>query len=309
MKKFISKFKIPTLLGLGVIFVGIGAGVFLVMREQTFLTSAAPGQTPSHITVTNVGDSSVVISWQTSNPSLGFVTYGQGDPSEQTTLDDRDIKVPQTHLMHYSTIKNLLPKTTYQYKVVSGKITSPVSKFTTASTTDAQNTFSPIIGSIVEGSSPINEGIAYLSMSNAAVQSSLIKTSGNFLIPLSKIRQSNLSDVYSLSSDTEAKITVVAPNGQSTIIFQLKDAGTTLPGIKLGENTDLTIVPIPSPNPVSTLDIKIYDLNNDGKVNASDYSIALKNKDKKVSSIRKDLNIDNVIDQKYLDDMTNKQIN
>ena len=106
----INKFKIPTLLGLGIILLGIGVGVFLVLRQQTFLSSAAPSQTPQNITVSNITDSEVSISWQTSNPSLGFVTFGQSDANEQTVLDDRDNKLPQTHLIHYVSLKNLLPK-------------------------------------------------------------------------------------------------------------------------------------------------------------------------------------------------------
>ena len=181
MRNFLDKFKIPTLLGLGVIFTGIAAGVFLTLKEQAYLSSAAPSQTPQNITISNIEDSQIVISWQTSSSVTGFVTFGQNSPGEQTVLDDRE-KVHQPHLIHYITIKNLLPKTTYQYKIVSGKITSNPANFTTASLTNTQNEFGPVIGSVLDSKKPLDEGIAYLSLSGGVVQSSLIKNLGNFLI-------------------------------------------------------------------------------------------------------------------------------
>ncbi len=305
MKDFINKFKIPTLLGISLILIGIGAGVFLVLREQVFLSGAATSSQPENINVSNIEDTSVSISWQTSSPSFGFITYGQNSPTEQTVLDDRDTKTPQSHNIHYVTLKNLMPKSTYQYKIVSGKITTETLKFTTASTIIKQNGFRPIIGSVLDEKNPLVEGIAFLSISDSIVQSSLIKNLGNFLIPVSQIRKSDLSDVYPLTNSTQGKITVVSPKGQTIALFNIKNEGLTLPVLTLGQTLDLT-APENPPEPISspTQDLQIYDLNSDGFVNASDYSLALKNKGKKVNSVRSDLNTDQIIDQPFLDNLT-----
>lgn len=271
--KALNKFKIPTLLGLGVILLGIAVGVFLVLREQAFFTQAAPSQTPQNITVSNIEDSSAAISWQTSSPSLGFVTYGQNDSGEETTLDDRD-SVPQSHQIHYVTIKNLLPKTEYKYKVVSGKIKSEVLKFTTASQTDKKAQFSPVIGSASQDNKPLAEGIAYLTITGVTPQSALIKNLGNFLIPLTNLN---------LEANTEAKITINSPNGQANILFLLKEDGVNLPPLNIGDNLDLTIPASPTPSP--TPDLTIYDLNKDKKINAADYSLAQKNKGKEMNGV------------------------
>ena len=165
MRDFFNKFKIPTILGLGLIFTGIAAGVFLVLREQTFLSQAAPNLTPQNITFTNISDDSVVISWQTTSAVSSFITFGQNNLSEQV-LDDRDNNPPagglKPHLTHYFTLKNLLPKTNYQFKITSGKITSDILKFETASPLTNGSEFTPIIGSILDGSTPVNDGITYL---------------------------------------------------------------------------------------------------------------------------------------------------
>ncbi len=293
--KTLTKFKIPTLLGLGIIIVGIAVGVFLTLREQTFFTQAAPTQTPQNITVSNIEDSSATISWQTSSSVTSFVTFGQNDPVEQTSLDDRDTKIPVPHLIHYVTIKNLLPKTTYQYKINSGKLISKILTFTTSSPANTQNAFGPVIGSALDFGKPLDEGIAFLSVSGAVIQSSFIKNLGNFLIPLTKIRKEDLSDILPLEAQMNAKITVISSTGEAVAVLNLKPEGESLPPLKLGESVDLTNLssPTPSPSPIPT----IYDLNKDGKINATDYSIAQKNKGKKINGI--------LIDDKYLKELTN----
>lgn len=295
--KTLIKFKIPTLLGLGVIITGIAVGVFLTLKEQTFFTKAAPTQAPQNITVSNIEDTSVVISWQTSSSVSGFVTFGQNNAVEQTSLDDKDPTSdgPKPHLIHYVTIKNLLPKTNYQYKINSGKLTSKISTFTTSSPASNQNTFGPVIGSVNNSGKPLDEGIAFLAVSGAIIQSSLIKNVGSFLIPLTKIRKEDLSDILPLETQMNAKITIISPTEETIAVFNLKPEGESLPPLKSGESVDLTNTtsPTPSPSPVSS----IYDLNKDGKINAADYSVAQKNKGKKFNDI--------LIDDKYLKELTN----
>lgn len=320
MIDFINKFKIPTFLGLGIIFLGIAAGLYLVLREQTFLSQAAPNLTPQNITFTNITEDSVVISWQTNSTTVSFISFGQGSPNEQTVLDGRDNNPapygagPKPRLTHYVTLKNLLPKTDYQFKIISGKITSDILKFTTATPASTQTGFTPIIGSVLDGNTPLNDGVAYLSIPDAVTQSALIKTSGNFLIPISHIRKADLSDVYPLSEGVIAKLTIISDKGDAGILFKLQASSPPLPPISLGQNVDLTTLEqTPQPNPIIK-DLDKYDLNSDGKINAADNAIILQNfgplrqASKNPKEKRADLNEDGVVDQKDLDLMS-KQIN
>ncbi len=306
MKDFINRFKIPTVLGLGIIVFGIVAGVFLVVRQQSYISKASPDLLAQNIAITNISDNSAVISWQTSAPAASFVTYGQSSPDEQTALDDRDTSPPSAgpkiHLFHYITIKNLLPKTTYQYKIISSKTVSAVNKFTTASPLP-QTGFSPVIGTVLDDNKSLDEGIAFLSIANAALQSALIKTEGNFLIPISQLRKADLSDNYPSTEETIAKLTIVSASGEANALFKLIDSGN-LPPLRLGENLDLTTAPAPTPPP----QVNKFDLNNDGKINAADNAVILNNFGKNPKDKRADLNGDNVVDQKDLDLMA-KQIN
>lgn len=310
MRNFFNKLKIPTIFGLSIIMIGIIVGVFLTLREQIFTSQAAPSNTTAeNITISNISDTETVISWQTSTPSLSFITYGATNPSETTLLDDRDIPFgkPVFHLIHYATIKNLLPSTTYQFKVISGKLSSEVQEFKTATPVDSKTGSQPIIGTVLDENKPLDEGLIYLSIANATIQSAIIKQGGNFLIPTSDIRNIDLSSNIILTEDTIGKLSIISSKGQTNVVFKLKDIDKALPPIKIGQDLDLTNnTPISSAN--SYTESNQYDLNEDGKINSADNAIILQNLGKSPKNKNADLNKDGIVDKTDLDLMT-KQVN
>lgn len=301
--EFLNKFKIPTILGLGIILLGLGSGLYLVLKEQVFLSRAAPDLTPQNITVTNITEDTAVISWQTNSQTASFIIFGQKGSGEQTVLDDRDKDRPTPRFVHYVTLKNLLPQTHYQFKIVSGKLTSPATSFDTAKPISSQTGFGPVIGSVSDDGKPVNEGIAYLSLDTAVIQSAEVKAGGNFLIPLSSIRKADLSDILALADAMPAKITIISNKGSATINFFLT-ASSVLPLVSLGQNVDLTV----KENRADK-----YDLNGDGKINSADYTVISSCFGKKpevmvsnMSCAKADLNSDSKIDQKDLNLMSQK---
>lgn len=318
MTNFFNKFKIPTLLGLSLILLGLASGLYLVLREQVFLSQAAPNLAPQNITITNITDDSVVISWQTNTAAVSFITFGQKNPGEQTALDDRDgnqpADGPKPHLIHYVTLKNLLPGTNYLFKITSGKLISEVLKFDTATPLANQTGFTPVIGSVMDGRNPLNDGVAYLSIQDAVTASSLIKTGGNFLIPISQIRKNDLSNISPLTEGTTAKLVIRSERGSASIQFRLQANSSPLPVIKLGQDIDLTVpqeTPVPSP---TVKDLDKYDLNSDEKINSADYAILSSCFGKRPntslpggrSCAKADINGDGVIDKKDMDLMSQK---
>ncbi|MDP3758151.1 MAG: fibronectin type III domain-containing protein, partial [Candidatus Daviesbacteria bacterium] len=294
MREFINKFKIPTLLGLGIIFFGLVSGVYLVLKEQTFLSQAAPNFPPQNITITNIAEDSVAISWQTNSPATSFLTFGQDSPTGQTILDDKDENVPKPRSIHYVTLKNLLPQTNYKFKISSGKISSDIQKFETATPITTQTGFTPVIGSVLDGDTPLENGAVYLILPEASIQSSAIKTGGNFLIPLSQIRKADLSDTYPLTEGIIAKLTIRSDKGETNVTFKLKTNSTPLPPIKLGQDIDLTIL---EKTPEQTETFNQYDLNEDGIINATDYTTLLQNLGQNPKNKKADINGDGIVNQ------------
>jgi len=285
----------------------------MTLREQILVSKAAPDLTPQKIMLTNLTADSATISWQTNSPAASFVAFGQNNPGEQTVLDDKDTTGPKPHSIHHVTLKNLLPKTKYQFKVVSGKITSDVQRFETIEPLLNQTGFSPIIGSVLNGNTPVNEGLVYLSLPGATIQSAPVKSGGNFLIPLSQISKADLSGAFSPTEDIVAKLTIYSELSETNVLFKLKSNMAPLPPIKLGQSIDLTALePTPQPNPTTT-DLDKYDLNGDGKINSADNAVILqylgknpKNGRDSATYKKADLNGSGKVDQKDLDLMAQR---
>lgn len=301
MIHFFDRFKIPTLLGLGILLAGIIAGVLLTLNEQNLLLRASPQIEPKNITISNISATRATISWETSSPTAVLVSFGQVSVGEKTASDDRDFQSPTPRQTHYVTLKNLLPKTVYKYRIISDNTKSKLNDFETASPQSDQSDFGPVIGTVMDQELPLEEGLVYLNIPGAITQSSLIKNLGNFLIPL--------TDIYNLTDETVAKIRIVSPKGEASATFKVRAEGVVLPPLKLGENLDLTVSQIePMEASPSAEELNIYDLNEDGKINAADNAIILNNFGRNPKEKRADLNGDGVVDQKDLNLMS-KQIN
>ena len=295
MRSFLNNIRIPTLAGLTIIILGLAAGIYLTLRQQSLVTQASPEITPKNIRITNIEDTSATISWITDTKTSGFVQYfTEGNPV-QTAADDTDTKSPSVKLLHHVSLKNLTPETQYQFKVVSGKLTTKTQEFKTSKTIEGQSEIRSIIGTVIDIDGFSKSGLVYLEIPGATTQSTLIKSLGNFIIPLGKLRTANLSDLFK-DMGAEAKLTVVTDG-------QILTSARLIPGkikspigpLVVGQNLDLTITIAPP----SAL-IK-FDLNNDNIINASDHAIVLANLGKKPKVPAADLNEDGVVDKKDLD--------
>lgn len=290
---FLDKFRIPTLLGLTLILLGLGSGIYLVLQQQITLTRAAPDVLPQNIQLTNVSDEGVTLSWTTSSVTIGFVTFGKSRAEEQTVTDDQDLASPKMRTLHYVNIKNLTPDTTYQYKIKSGKITTKPASFKTAPVNVAQNNFQPIIGSVINGDQPLKEGIVYLTIDRAIVQSALIKELGNFIIPINSIRT---------SEGTLVKIEVISQEERKgSATFVLSNSSEPIGPLKLGQDLDFSTEP-----KALGISVNKFDLNGDGIVNSKDYSLVLKNLNKVLKDSKFDLNSDKKVDKKDLEIISNE---
>lgn len=243
----IREHKIPTLIGLFVLVVGLVAGIFLVQSGQVFFLKASPEITPTEVKITNVSDNAFSVSWITQKETSGFVQFGQSETLDQTQSDDRDQISGGTGNFntHHITLKNLSPKTQYYFKIGSGGRLFDNSgkpyEITTASTPKAAQVLSDVASGIVltPDKTPAEGAVVYLSMANMTPQSALMGSSGNWMISLSTAFSGDLSGLanYDLKAQTEEIFVQAASLGTATAIVTTEN-DNPVPELILGQTYD-----------------------------------------------------------------------
>ncbi|MBM3208795.1 fibronectin type III domain-containing protein [Candidatus Shapirobacteria bacterium] len=258
--------KIPTIMGLLFLVLSLVMGLFLVNRAQVFLLRASPGISPREVKITNVNDSSFVVSWLSEEETIGFVRLDKGG-QEIIFADDRDQLKGQTqkYETHYVTIKDLSPADKYTFKIGSGgKIFDNQGKpyeITTASTiARAAPVADPAYGMVLTTDGQPAEGaIVYLSLANAAPQSAMVRASGNWLITLSSVRTADLTDFVSYDKEASVEELFVqgGKRGTASAVFTTK-SDSPAPTLTLGKTYDFRaqeaggITPSILPSPIPT---------------------------------------------------------
>jgi hypothetical protein len=299
--------RIPTIVGLGVLIIGLAAGVWAVNQRQVIKSQASPSEQPNKISVANVADTSVSIFWFTNSPATGFIKAGVGSALDQIYKDDQDFgSSPRPRTIHFVTLNGLQPSTTYNYKIFTsdndgGFPAKSFNSFTTVSSNNNQP-LAPLIGVITDAVyQPAGGALVELQIPNAQPLAAITKSSGNFIIPLSNLRTTDLSQSFSFESGVKSTMIITKDGGQTVLNIPLPYTAQTLPPIVLGQNQSF-FDPSPSPTP-TTLPLT-YDLNHDGIVNTLDLSVVIQNRGKNPKNKAADINHDGVVDEKDINALT-----
>ena len=121
MKLTLNKIHFPTALGLLILLVAIGVGLYWA-KSQT-APPAAAGLAPKQVRITNVTDTGCTPSWISDQPAGGKLKLGTDPQSlKDQVLDDRDQLSGTTgsFSVHHLTAKNLATNTKYYFKIESG---------------------------------------------------------------------------------------------------------------------------------------------------------------------------------------------
>lgn len=105
--------KKETILLIGTIVLALGAvGTIIGLRKFRGTGSKASQENqPRNIRLEEVNPKSATISWTTSEPAYGFVSYGE------TMSLGNTVQTGERATVHTATVPNLTPGTTYYYKV------------------------------------------------------------------------------------------------------------------------------------------------------------------------------------------------
>src|SRR5438045_3679344 len=101
MNNFWNK-RIPTLLALFLIIVGIATTSYLTVIGVIPFGNAAPEENPQEVRITNISDSSFSVTYKTDTSVIGSIEYGIDSSFGQVALDDRDqaTGIPTQHILH-----------------------------------------------------------------------------------------------------------------------------------------------------------------------------------------------------------------
>lgn len=256
MKKTFWEKRIPTLLGILMIVIGIGATSFLVKSGLNLMGKAAPAETPENIRITNISDSSFTVSYITADRVLGTVSYGTDKALGTSITDDRDQQSGNlnTYNLHYITIRNLKPSTKYFFTITSGKITflnnDEAFEVTTGPVIEEEPSLQkPVVGKMISTDATIpKEAIICLTITDGQTISTLMKPDGSYILPLNSIRSQDLNSYFLFDQDPVLKMLIVGMPEQSMITLGLKQANP-VPIITLSKNYDFTI----DNSPVATI--------------------------------------------------------
>jgi len=237
--------KVPTLIGLVVIVVGLAASLFLVKRSQVLFLRAKEGTIPGQIKVTNITDNSFTVSWFTSELAEGSVRSGTKPGAiDIQNLDERDLNSgeKESHFSHYVSLNNLNPGTVYYFEIYSDSYkyddNGKPYQITTAPEAKSKESASDLsYGSVfgIDGG-PAEGAIVYFNVGDSTLQSSLVTSAGNWAVSLSQARTLDLSDFVTYSPDETIIEIFVQDRQQTATVVTTTGQDDPVPPITLGEN-------------------------------------------------------------------------
>ena len=235
------KSTLPSFIGISVVIAGIAVGVFFIQQQQIFRLRASPEKTPKDVRITNVSDTSLTISWYTDAPTNGFVEWGESESLGKTAQDNLG-----SSYTHSLTLHNLTTSTNYFFKINSGGIDflnegSPWQTTTAQTLTLPQATFAS--GKIIDSDGqPVAQALVYVTIASNLTQLSTITTSsGDWLVPISIARTTDLSEYANLENASIEIFVRKEPQVIANAKIKATSANPT-PSITLGKTHDFTNV-------------------------------------------------------------------
>jgi hypothetical protein len=172
-------------------------------------SSVAFAGIPDKIKESNITDTQFTISWVSEEPEIGLIKFGEIKTTlNKVAYDDRGSNTVST--THHITITGLSPKTTYYYKIISGKTTLDGFKIVTGKSIIPRGN-DLVYGKVfqADGETYAKNTIVYLklqdgdnkgSQGESALYSVLVNSGGYWYINLVNFRTKDLGKFFRYSS-------------------------------------------------------------------------------------------------------------
>jgi hypothetical protein len=235
--------KIPTILVILLITLGIPLTMFAIKNQTIFQSKASDSQEPQDIKITNISNKSFTISYQTNTPTTGSISYGLDEKLGKSELDDIDKEKGSfsPKKIHSITIKELMPATKYHLSIISGSNTyldtgTPFEITTGTNISSPSSNMQAVKGKIVlpDGNAP-SEALIYLNAENSQLLSSTTTKDGVFSFSLKDLRTNNLSSYFDMNNNAVFKIFATNGSLKSTALVSLNQV-ESIPTITLSND-------------------------------------------------------------------------
>jgi len=252
MKNQLFNKRIPTILGIGLVILGVILTSVVVKIQTSLRSKASNSQKPQNVKVTNLSDNSFTITYQTDAAATGSINYGKRKELGNTELDDLDKEKgdfsPKN--IHSISVKKLSPNTEYFLVIISGENTFlnngvPFRIETGPNISSPSALQSKIKGKVVlpDGNPPI-DAIVYLSSDNSQLLSTVVGKNGEFNFSLKQLRSEDLGSYFKSDENTSFKLEAIGKSLKSTVSTSLNNLDS-IPTITLSNDYDFTDTSIP----------------------------------------------------------------
>lgn len=242
-----KKGKIPTIIGIVLLAIGIFAGVLMVKNQQIFKLGASPDASPNDVRITNLADTSFNVSWTTVKETAGFISWGK----TSTTFDrvESSDALGEKGFTHYFTINALTPETNYYFKISSDGNEYDNNgnpwQVKTGSTLSQ-----PLNNILINGSVLSISGIAkskalvYVIVGGSSPLSTTTSDSGIWLLPISAARNQTLDSYVTIDSKTTLLEISVNSGTDGVASAQIySQSANPVPPIIIGKSHDFKNLP------------------------------------------------------------------
>lgn len=239
--------RIPTILAIILLVITVASIGFLFEAITKQDAKASLSIEPKSVMVTNLTDTSFTFTWQTDELATGTLLVTSASGKKYSSFDERDITGKMgKYLTHSITVRTLAPSTAYDVTVLSNGKKYPInpkekksfSVTTLPTLTNDAPLMDPAFGSVQTTSGlPAEGALVYLSLEGSQTLSTLVRTSGSWVIPLSLVRTQDGAAYVAFQDRINETIIMQLGTGESRITTDtLNDA--PVPDIILGQPYD-----------------------------------------------------------------------
>jgi len=249
--------KLPTLIGVALLVVGLIAGVYLIQQTQVFRLGAEISSAPKNVRITNITEDSFSVSWTTDDETTSFVKWG----TSASRLDNTELdEIGEDGFVHYLTVNGLEENSPYFFSIVSGgedfDNNGTAWELTTGSALPSPTNSLVISGTVLEPSgTPAGGVIVYATVGGSSSLSTVTSSGGSWIIPISTLRSQNRSSYVQI--DPENDVVEISVQGATQVASAqaLVASANPLPAMTLGEVYDFQNLA-----PTRTTDLPSADL-------------------------------------------------